>query len=86
VPVDDGLWHHAVLTATSVNQTLYLDGHIQGVLNGSVGLTQANPTNLTIGAGYTGGNWPAEPHYQQNGNTGYPDYFTGQIADITLPQ
>ena len=48
--------------------------------------TQANPTNLTIGAGYTGGNWPAEPHYQQNGSTGYPDYFTGQLADITLPQ
>ena len=85
-PVDDGLWHHAVLTATSSSQSLYLDGQLQGTLTGAVSLTQTNPTNLTLGAGYTGGSWPAEPHHQQNGSTGYPDYFTGQLADITLTQ
>jgi Concanavalin A-like lectin/glucanases superfamily len=84
--VDDGLWHHAVLTATSGSQSLYLDGQLQGTLTGTVTLTQTNPSNLTIGVGYTGGNWPAEPHYKQNGTTGYPDYFHGQIADITLTQ
>ena len=84
--VDDGLWHHAVLTATGSSQSLYLDGQLQGTLSGTINLTTANPGNLTIGAGYTGGNWPAEPHYKQNGTTGYPDYFHGEIADITLSQ
>jgi hypothetical protein len=84
--VDDGLWHHAVLTATSGSQSLYLDGQLQGSLTGTVNLTPTNPSNFTIGAGYTGGNWPTEPHYHQNGTTGYLDYFHGQIADITLTQ
>jgi len=86
VIVNDGLWHHAVLTATTGSQSLYLDGQLQGTLSGTVNLTSANPGNLTLGAGYTGGNWPDEPHYQQNGNTGYADYFHGQIADITITQ
>ena len=84
--VDDGLWHHAVLTATGSSQSLYLDGQLQGTLSGTINLTTANPGNLTIGAGYSGGNWPAEPHYKQNGTTGYPDYFRGEIAGITLTQ
>lgn len=84
--VGDGLWHHAVLTATSSSQSLYLDGQLQDALTGTVSLTAANPGNLTMGAGYTSGHWPAEPHYKQNGNTGYTNYLNGQIADITLTQ
>jgi hypothetical protein len=83
--VDDGLWHHAVLTATSSgggSQSLYLDGQLQGTISGTVDLSQDSPTNLTFGTGYIGGNWPAEPYLHQSGGT--LDYFQGQLADITF--
>ena len=79
--VDDGLWHHAVLTATGNTQFLYLDGQLQDTLNGAVSLSTL--PNLNFAAGYLGGGWPEEPHYHQSGSTGYLDYFTGQLADIT---
>jgi hypothetical protein len=89
VIVNDGLWHHAVLAATGSGsnntQTLTVDGHPQGSLTGALKLqgdTKGN-TNLTFGAGYTGGHWPAEPNQNQ---TSAPDYFQGQIADITFNQ
>jgi Concanavalin A-like lectin/glucanases superfamily len=73
--VNDGTWHHAVLSTTISNgtttQTLYLDGVVQGTLTGAVQLFQlltgGNPTHLTFGAGYIGGLWPGETH---NGSTG----------------
>jgi hypothetical protein len=78
--VDDGLWHHAILTGYPNSQTLYLDSYANGIsIPGNITLVTPS-TNLTIGGGYTGGNWPAESHYQQSGG-GYPEYFTGQIAD-----
>ncbi len=52
------------------------------VLNGTVNIS-GQGSNLSFGGGYIGYNWPSEPHYQQNGGTGYSDYFTGQIADVT---
>jgi Concanavalin A-like lectin/glucanases superfamily len=79
--VDDGIWHHAVLTASAGSQTLYLDGQPQGSATGTPNLTFANPTNLTLGAGYLGGNWPTERYYLQ---TPTLDRFNGQIAAITL--
>jgi hypothetical protein len=85
-PVDDGLWHHAVLTVSNGTQTLELDGQLQETASGSPTLTFANPTNLTFGAGYIGGLWPDESHYSTSNNTGYIEYFTGQIADITFTQ
>jgi hypothetical protein len=84
--VDDGLWHHAALTASGGAETLSIDGQQQGTASGTPSLSFANPNNLTFGAGYIGGSWPAEPHYGQNGTTGYLDYLNGQIADITLTQ
>jgi len=78
--VDDGNWHHAVLTGNATTQALYLDGRLQGSASGTIGL--ASVPNLDFGAGYIGGPWPAEPHLNQSGNTGYLDYFTGQIAGI----
>ncbi len=80
-PVNDGLWHHAVLTATGNTQSLYVDGQLQATLNGAVALSTL--PNLDFGAGYLGGGWPEEPHYHQSGTTGYLDYFNGQFADIT---
>lgn len=86
VIVDDGLWHHAVLATTGsgsgTTQTLTVDGYPEGSLTGALSLqgdTHGN-TNLTFGAGYIGGNWPAEPNYKA---TSQPDYLQGQIADIT---
>jgi hypothetical protein len=80
--VNDGLWHHAVLTATGNTQSLYIDGTLQGALPGAITLT--TEPNLDFGAGYIGGSWPTETHYKQSGNTGYLDYFNGEIADITV--
>jgi hypothetical protein len=79
--VNDGLWHHAVLTATGNTQFLDIDGKLQGTLPGAVNLS--GEPNLDFGAGYLGGSWPTEPHYKQSGNNGYLDYFNGELADIT---
>jgi Concanavalin A-like lectin/glucanases superfamily len=82
--VDDGLWHHAVLTASAGTESLYIDGKLQAALSGTAGL--GNLPDLDFGAGYLGGSWPTEPHHEQSGSTGYLDYFNGTIADITLTQ
>jgi hypothetical protein len=39
---------------------------------------------VNIGAGYIGGGWPDEQYNEKDGNDGYLDYFTGQLADVTL--
>jgi hypothetical protein len=82
-PVDDGLWHHAVLTGAGTTQTLTLDGTSQGSLTGTVDPTGAY---FYIGAGLLGGTWPDEIYYEQNGNTGYITHFNGDIADVTFKQ
>ena len=84
--VDDGLWHHAFITASGGTESFYLDGVLQGTSTGTPNLAFASPNNLTIGAGYIGGNWKNEIHYEQSGNTGYRDFFNGQVADITFTQ
>jgi hypothetical protein len=86
LPVTDGLWHHAVLTASGGTEYLYLDGTLQHSASGTPDPGFSNPNNLTFGSGYIGGNWPDEPHYKDTDNTAYLEYFTGQLADITLTQ
>jgi hypothetical protein len=81
-PVDDGQWHHVILTAYPNGQTLYLDNQSSIYQSGSINISGSNPTNFTIGAGYNGGSWPEEPDYQKDGNDGYPNYFNGSIADV----
>lgn len=76
--VDDGLWHHAVLTGYADHQTLYLDNQPGVTISGSIDIS-GQGSHLYFGAGYTGGNWPAEPHFKQ---TNAPDYFNGDIAAI----
>jgi hypothetical protein len=49
-----------------------------GAISGSTDISGQGP-NLYFGAGYIGGGWPAEPHYQQ---TAARSYFTGDIAAI----
>jgi hypothetical protein len=83
-PVDDGLWHHAVLTDDGTSETLTLDGTTIGTSPNGSSFTYATPGYLDFGAGYLGGNWPDEPHFQQSGNTAYLTYFNGELAEITL--
>ncbi|WP_176955652.1 LamG-like jellyroll fold domain-containing protein [Sinosporangium album] len=52
-PVNDGQWHHAVLTATGSTQILYLDGHQVGTKNGSA---EGNYTHAMLGHGYVRSN------------------------------
>lgn len=80
--VNDGLWHHAVLTSTGSSETLAIDGVVQGSLSGTISVS-GNP-NLDFGAGYIGGGWPDETHGSSSSNTGYLTYFNGEIADITI--
>ena len=82
IKVDDGVWHHAVLTAGTSSQTLTLDGVTQQTLSGATSF-QFSPANLAFGAGYIGSSWPAEPNYQKTGSGDYRYYLNGEIADIT---
>ncbi|MFI9380090.1 LamG-like jellyroll fold domain-containing protein [Kutzneria sp. NPDC052558] len=71
--VNDGQWHHAVLSTAVTSQTLYLDGQSAGTITGVVDHGQEGM--LTVGAG-NGKDWPAT-----NG-AGY--YFTGSIDEVAL--
>ena len=87
-PVDDGQWHHLVLSAAGDTQTLYLDGKAAGTVAGQVsigsGVETENQEFAYIGAGYNGGGWPDEADEGKSGNTGFPSYFNGSIADVAL--
>jgi hypothetical protein len=97
--VDDGAWHHAVLSSVfteqspapgtecpcplNAQQTLTLDGIQQGV-GGDTTMESGSWANLDFGAGYIGGTWQNEVDYKKNGNEGFLQYFNGQMADITF--
>jgi large repetitive protein len=84
-PVTDGKWHHVVLAGGGNTQAMYLDGTLVGTGSGVIQLYDANGSkNVYVGAGYIGGGWPDEPHQNPNDNTGYAEYFTGQIADVAF--
>ncbi|NVK80021.1 LamG-like jellyroll fold domain-containing protein [Streptomyces morookaense] len=80
--VADGQWHYTVLSAAGTTQSLYLDGSLVGSMSGQVGIS-SQPVDV-IGAGFTGGAWPDEPHYSTSSNTAYTNYFTGQIAEVAF--
>jgi hypothetical protein len=80
--VNDGLWHHAVLTADSTSETLTVDNQAPQTIDGTVNMTGL--PNLDFGAGYIGGGWLDETHYKEDGNQGYLTYFNGDVADITI--
>ncbi|ASW53379.1 LamG-like jellyroll fold domain-containing protein [Plantactinospora sp. KBS50] len=82
--VTDGGWHHAVLVGAGDIQWLYLDGAVVGSRTGLIQIGVSSAANEYIGAGFLGGNWVDEPHYHQDGNTGYPSYFKGAIAEVSV--
>ncbi|OQO95199.1 type IV secretion protein Rhs, partial [Saccharomonospora piscinae] len=76
-PVNDGQWHHAVLTGAFDTQTLYLDGTAVGTLTGE--LANLDPHNfLGVGA-VDDRDWPAKP-------TGPWSYFDGAISEAAFYQ
>lgn len=66
------------------SEFLYVDGVLQSSYGetGTAACADGNFSNLAFGAGYIGGGWPDEAHYEQSGNTGYLQYFKGDIADV----
>ncbi len=83
--VTDGQWHYVELTevpdGSSETVTLYIDGVEQG---SDTQNADGQLANVNMGAGYIGGGWQDETHYEQDGNDGYLQYYTGQLADVTL--
>ncbi|MFB7946708.1 LamG-like jellyroll fold domain-containing protein [Kitasatospora phosalacinea] len=81
--VNDGTWHHAVLTAAGNTQSLYLDGVAQGQpLTGQVVAT--GQRTESVGGGFIGGGWPDEPFHNTGDNTGHAGYFAGSISDVAF--
>ncbi|WP_433379285.1 LamG-like jellyroll fold domain-containing protein [Actinoplanes sp. CA-142083] len=72
--VNDGLWHHAVLTVAVDTQTLYLDGNQIGQITGKA-LKHFDMSRHHVGNGYTK-NWPLA-------STGYFP-FTGDIDEVAF--
>ncbi|WTW94973.1 LamG domain-containing protein [Streptomycetaceae bacterium NBC_01309] len=73
--VNDGAWHHVVLTASGDNQRLYLDSSEIGSRSGAV--INVDPVN-TIGAGGANAAWPSRWENDPKG------YFEGDIDDAAL--
>ncbi|HEX6393125.1 MAG TPA: LamG-like jellyroll fold domain-containing protein [Acidimicrobiales bacterium] len=72
--VNDGKWHHAVLSSTGTSQSLYLDGNFVGSITGQT--PQYDMTIDTIGSGKTVG-WTA-------GTSNATMPFNGAIQDVAL--
>ncbi|OZV84425.1 hypothetical protein CA850_00760 [Micromonospora echinospora] len=68
--VNDGNWHHVVLSASSAHQILYLDNKIVGAAGPMVG---TNALHSYVGAGTTR-SWPS--------SSGDVSYFKGHIAEF----
>jgi len=77
--VNDGAWHHVVLAGAGNTQTLYLDGMSQGSLAGTIMQIPGGATNVHVGAGFIGGNWP---NHLRSGGTATATYFAGSISDV----
>jgi len=95
--VDDGTWHHAVLTITQAmcvplphgvvtctdEQTLYLDNQAP-VTTWLSGQLPSTWSNLNFGAGYIGGSWPNYPNNNAPSGSVGISYFNGDISNVTL--
>ncbi|MFJ9612047.1 LamG-like jellyroll fold domain-containing protein [Kitasatospora sp. NPDC101176] len=77
--VNDGQWHFAMLSASGVSQTLYLDGQAQGTLAGPV--LAPGQRASAIGGGFTSAWWQDSPF---SDFTGRASYFSGSISDVAF--
>jgi hypothetical protein len=71
--VDDGQWHHVVITGDTGSQSLYLDGQLVGSVGGTI--SDSDPLDY-VGAGYVNSDgWVNAPA------AGW-SYFDGEVSDI----
>ncbi|GAA3444448.1 hypothetical protein GCM10018955_38860 [Planomonospora venezuelensis] len=73
--VNDGTWHHVVLTLTGTEQKMFLDGQQAGVLTGTP--ATGWPNTAVVGTGTISGTWPSAP-----ASGAFP--FNGQIDEVAL--
>ncbi|MFI7222583.1 polymorphic toxin-type HINT domain-containing protein [Nonomuraea angiospora] len=81
--VNDGNWHHVVLSGAENTQTLFLDGQVVGTLSGQIGGGDRNITHLDqwetrIGHGFASSAWPATT----SSTAAFP--FAGDIDEVAL--
>ncbi|ROO88264.1 RHS repeat-associated protein [Actinocorallia herbida] len=79
--VNDGKWHHALLSATANSQTLYLDGAAQGTVNAALVQTVAN--KVYVGGGFITSGWAAAPtnvYGYLNGSIAHVAYYRGALS------
>ncbi|WP_370130910.1 LamG-like jellyroll fold domain-containing protein [Streptacidiphilus sp. EB103A] len=72
--VNDGKWHHVMLSTSTTAETLYLDGTQAATATGTA--TASNSQYVYVGAGEVSG-WPSAP-------TNTLGYFPGSIAEVSL--
>ncbi|MDH6131378.1 RHS repeat-associated protein [Kitasatospora sp. MAA4] len=72
--VNDGKWHHVVLSASATSQSMYLDGTLTGTTLGT--RTVSPSTYVYVGAGESY-SWP-------NGPSNVLGYFPGSISDVAF--
>ena len=84
--VNDGKWHNVVVTSDADDQYLYVDGKQVGSITGQTigGGTSTGLDQVVVGTGFLGGDWPDQDHYSTTDTTGYPSYFTGDVADVAV--
>ncbi|MEH1055731.1 LamG-like jellyroll fold domain-containing protein [Micromonospora sp. CPCC 206171] len=81
--VNNGAWHHVVLTGMGDVQYLYLDGVQQGTpLAGTIAQVPNGSANVQIGAGFVGGGWPS--HKNTGASPAVANYFSGSISDVAF--
>jgi RHS repeat-associated protein len=83
--VADGKWHHVALVGAGDAQWLYVDGVQVGTRTGLITtINSSSATNEYLGAGFIGGNWVDEPHYNTSDSTGYASFFKGSIGEVSF--
>ena len=73
--VNDGNWHHAVLSGAASTQTLYLDGQAVGTLSGAI--DHQDMVYNYVGAGFLPGGWPAAGANSRS-------FFNGTIDEVAV--
>jgi RHS repeat-associated protein len=82
--VNNGKWHNVVLAAGgTAGQVLYLDGRKAGSSTRTVS-GGADETNVYVGTGFLGGDWPNQPHMSHTSSVGFPSYFAGSVSDVAF--
>ena len=84
--VNDGKWHNVVMTSDANDQYLYVDGEQVGSVTGQTiaGGTSTGQDEVVVGTGFLGSDWPDQSHYSPTDTTGYPAFFTGDVADVAV--